>query len=225
MACPSRRLRRPCRHSPVPCAPCRRPTTPGHGIGIRDDVIVLIALRSGSGWAKAPMALCVGGAGEGRGVGGGDRVPMHAQRGSHRVHAHLTTSHAPIYLDRATRKTTGEDVALKKVRLEVVNDHQGVPVSSLREVRLLKSLHHINIVRVQEVVVGVKKLDNLFMVMEYCPHDMASWMDSQQVAFTFSEVKCLMKQLLKGVAYCHERGIIHRYMCIVMLQRGIDRRP
>ena len=57
-------------------------------------------------------------------------------------------------------RTTEQIVALKKVRMEEEND--GLPISSLREIALLKSLNHQNIIRVHEVAVGYE-LDNIFL--------------------------------------------------------------
>lgn len=66
---------------------------------------------------------------------------------------------------RVTDKKTKATLALKRIRME--NESDGLPVSSLREITLLKRLVHENVVRVQEVVVG-QELDSIFMVMEYC---------------------------------------------------------
>jgi serine/threonine protein kinase len=49
---------------------------------------------------------------------------------------------------------TGEVVALKKVRFDVSRD--GVPVTSMREMRILQSCRHPNIVQLKKVVTGSK---------------------------------------------------------------------
>jgi cyclin-dependent kinase 10 len=46
-------------------------------------------------------------------------------------------------------------------------ENDGLPISSLREIKLLKTLRHDNIVLVKEVAVG-NDLDQIFLVMEYC---------------------------------------------------------
>lgn len=76
---------------------------------------------------------------------------------------------------KAKHRTTNRIVALKKVRMEQETD--GLPISSLREISLLKSLSHQNVIAVHEVAVGYD-LDNIFLVMEYCEHDMAFLMDN-----------------------------------------------
>lgn len=52
--------------------------------------------------------------------------------------------------DRAKDKANGNIVALKKVRMEV----QKVPLSGLREIQVLLSCRHENIVQLKEVLVG-----------------------------------------------------------------------
>jgi cell division cycle 2-like protein len=49
------------------------------------------------------------------------------------------------------------------------------------------------------------------MVMEYADHDLKAVMDKRMhQPFTISEVKCLMHQLLSGIAYLHGNWVIHR---------------
>ncbi|KAG0321588.1 Cyclin-dependent kinase 10 [Dissophora globulifera] len=108
---------------------------------------------------------------------------------------------------RAKDKKTNEIVALKRIRMEREND--GLPISSLREIKLLKTLRHDNIVLVKDVAVG-SDLDQIFLVMEYCEQDMAALMDNVKKPYTPAEVKCLMYQLFKGIEYCHDHYVIHR---------------
>ncbi|KAF9328766.1 Cyclin-dependent kinase 10 [Podila minutissima] len=108
---------------------------------------------------------------------------------------------------KAKDKKTGDIVALKRIRMERESD--GLPISSLREIKLLKTLRHENVVFVKEVAVG-RDLDQIFLVMEYCEQDMAALMDNIKKPYAPSEVKCLMYQLLKGIEYCHDHYVIHR---------------
>jgi len=48
------------------------------------------------------------------------------------------------------------------------------------------------------------------MVMDYMDRDLKALMTQMTQAFTQAEVKCLMLQLLSGVAYMHEHWVIHR---------------
>lgn len=45
---------------------------------------------------------------------------------------------------KGRHKTTGQVVAMKKIRLE--SEEEGVPSTAIREISLLKELHHPNIV-------------------------------------------------------------------------------
>ncbi|KAG0339805.1 Cdc2- kinase [Podila humilis] len=85
---------------------------------------------------------------------------------------------------KAKDKTTGDIVALKRIRMEREND--GLPISSLREIKLLKTLRHENVVLVKEVAVG-RDLDQIFLVMEYCEQDMAALMDNIKKPYAPSE--------------------------------------
>ena len=108
---------------------------------------------------------------------------------------------------RARDKKTGEIVALKKVKME--KEKEGFPLTSLREINILLSLHHPSIVDVKEVVVG-SSLDSIFMVMEYMEHDLKGLMETMKQPFSQSEVKCLMLQLLEGSKYLHDNWVLHR---------------
>ena len=51
------------------------------------------------------------------------------------------------------------------------------------------------------MVVG-NSLDSVFMVMEFCEHDLKGFMSTMRAPFSVPEVKCLMKQLLSGWRTC-----------------------
>lgn len=57
------------------------------------------------------------------------------------------------WVARATDLATGKVVALKRLKLEP-GDRNGLPVTGLREIQILKDCRHRNIVDMMEVVVG-----------------------------------------------------------------------
>lgn len=57
-----------------------------------------------------------------------------------------------LFTDRAKDKLNNNVVALKKVRMDVEKD--GLPLSGLREIQVLMSCRHENIVQLKEVLVG-----------------------------------------------------------------------
>ncbi|XP_045622177.1 cyclin-dependent kinase 2 [Procambarus clarkii] len=103
--------------------------------------------------------------------------------------------------DRVTRRI----VALKKIRLE--NEADGVPSTALREISLLKELDHENIVRLLDVVYGDRKL---YMVFEYLNQDLKKLFDECCGGLQPDLVRSYMQQLLRGIAFCHTRRILHR---------------
>lgn len=68
---------------------------------------------------------------------------------------------------RARHRTSANLVALKQIRLSVEERQNGIPITALREISILRSLKHINIVNVLDVAVGDTTLDEIYMVMEY----------------------------------------------------------
>ncbi|KAK1384677.1 Cyclin-dependent kinase [Heracleum sosnowskyi] len=109
---------------------------------------------------------------------------------------------------KARNKKTGEIVALKKVKMD--NHTEGFPLTSLREINILRSSDHPSIIDLKEVVEGSSS-DCVFLVMEYMDSDLGEVMRRRKnQPFCQSEVKCLMLQLLKGVKYLHDNWVLHR---------------
>ncbi|ETV78909.1 CMGC/CDK protein kinase, variant 2, partial [Aphanomyces astaci] len=109
---------------------------------------------------------------------------------------------------RARDKVSGEIVALKRVILH--NEKQdGFPITAIREIKLLKRLHQENCVQLKDVVVG-RKRSGVFLVFEYCEHDLSALLSNVHRPFTESEVKRVLMELLRAVEYLHAINIIHR---------------
>ncbi len=99
-------------------------------------------------------------------------------------------------------------VALKRMRMDAEKD--GIPVSGLREINILFTCKHPNVVQLLEIAVGSRTLDSIFLVMEFCSQDLASLLDNMASPFTEAQVKCIMKQVFQGLDYLHGRFIVHR---------------
>ena len=56
----------------------------------------------------------------------------------------------------ATDKKNGDQVALKKIRMDT--EKEGFPITAIREIKLLKNLHHANIINLREIVRSQCKL-------------------------------------------------------------------
>ncbi|ORY71218.1 kinase-like domain-containing protein [Pseudomassariella vexata] len=96
-------------------------------------------------------------------------------------------------------------VALKKIRME--GERDGFPVTAVREIKLLQSLKHLNIVNLQEVMV---EKNDCFMVFEYLSHDLTGLLNHPSFKLDAGQKKHLAKQLFEGLDYLHGRGVLHR---------------
>ncbi|KAK7409578.1 serine/threonine protein kinase, CMGC, CDC2/CDK subfamily [Neonectria punicea] len=96
-------------------------------------------------------------------------------------------------------------VALKRIRME--GERDGFPVTAVREIKLLQSLRHINIVNLQEVMV---EKNDCFMVFEYMSHDLTGLLNHPSFTLDAAQKKHLAKQLFEGLDYLHTRGVLHR---------------
>lgn len=77
---------------------------------------------------------------------------------------HLLLAYGVVH--RAHDHKTSKIVALKQVRIFDSDRGNGIPITALREISILKSLRHNNVVNVLDVAVGTE-LDDVYMVMEY----------------------------------------------------------
>lgn len=49
-----------------------------------------------------------------------------------------------------------------------------------------------------------------YLVLEYCEHDLSTLVDNMRTPFAEVEIKCLLKQLLRGIGFLHDNWIVHR---------------
>uniref|UniRef100_A0A8C4WUL3 cyclin-dependent kinase n=1 Tax=Eptatretus burgeri TaxID=7764 RepID=A0A8C4WUL3_EPTBU len=111
-------------------------------------------------------------------------------------------TYATVYKGRS--KLTDNLVALKEIRLE---HEEGAPCTAIREVSLLKDLKHANIVTLHDIVHTEKSLT---LVFEYLEKDLKQYMDDCGNIMSMHNVKLFLFQLLRGLAYCHRRRVLHR---------------
>lgn len=53
---------------------------------------------------------------------------------------------------KAREISTGEIVALKKVRTDNEREREGFPITAVREIKILRQLQHPNIINLKEIV-------------------------------------------------------------------------
>ncbi|KAL4983474.1 kinase-like domain-containing protein [Aspergillus falconensis] len=111
------------------------------------------------------------------------------------------------WVSRAKELTTGEIVALKKLKLE--NSPDGFPVTGLREIQTLLEARHQNVVYLREVVIG-NRMDEVYLVMDFLEHDLKTLLDDMREPFLPSEIKTLLLQFISGLNFLHSQWIMHR---------------
>lgn len=114
---------------------------------------------------------------------------------------------------KCQHKVTKDIVALKKLRSDV--EKNGFPVTSIREMKILRMLRHPNVVALKEIVSSKAppkegKRPPLYFAFEYMEHDLSGLLNHPRVKFSRTQIQCYMRQLLCGVAYMHRNKIIHR---------------
>lgn len=106
---------------------------------------------------------------------------------------------------KAQNVLTGQFVALKKLRLEA--EREGFPITAMREIKLLQSFDHPNVLGLLEMMV---EHNQIFMVSDYMDHDLTGLLTHPDLQLSESHRKFIFKQLMEGINYLHCRRIIHR---------------
>ncbi|KAL0576321.1 Protein kinase of the Mitotic Exit Network [Marasmius crinis-equi] len=106
---------------------------------------------------------------------------------------------------RALNWATGETVAVKEIQLS------NIPKSDLGEIMseidLLKNLNHPNIVKYKGFV---KTRDFLYIILEFCENGSLHGILKRFGKFPESLVAVYLSQILEGLVYLHDQGVIHR---------------
>eukprot|EP00759_Apiculatamorpha_spiralis_P021795 PhF_6_TR26342/c0_g1_i1/m.37899/K08824/CDKL; cyclin-dependent kinase-like len=106
---------------------------------------------------------------------------------------------------KARHKETQQLVAIKKFK-ESEDDEQ-VRKTSLREIKMLKSLRHFNIVNLLEVF---RRKQKLYLVFEFIDRTILELVEKKPYGLDEADVKKYTYQLLRAVEYCHRNNVIHR---------------
>jgi serine/threonine protein kinase len=104
---------------------------------------------------------------------------------------------------------TGEIVAIKKMKKKFYSWDECM---SLKELKSLRKLNHINIVKLKEVV---KVSDDLYFVFELLDQNVLQLyteVREKGKSLTESQIKSVIYQTSAGLAYMHKQGFFHRDM-------------
>ncbi|KAJ2770331.1 serine/threonine protein kinase, CMGC, CDC2/CDK sub, partial [Coemansia nantahalensis] len=116
---------------------------------------------------------------------------------------------------KAVHKATGAVVALKRVLMH--NEKEGLPITAIREIKLLKSLNHPNIVPLADMLVRHEgsagaQAPSVYMVFPYMEHDLTGLLENPKIQLRPEHIKLYLRQLLEGTAYLHASRVMHRDM-------------
>lgn len=115
---------------------------------------------------------------------------------------------------KARDRDSGQFVALKSVRVQTNQD--GLPLSTVREVALLKRLEqfdHPNIVRLMDVCATLRtdQETKVTLVFEHVDQDLRTYLEKVPApGLPIDQIRDLMQQLLCGLAFLHSNRVLHR---------------
>uniref|UniRef100_H2YTA4 cyclin-dependent kinase n=2 Tax=Ciona savignyi TaxID=51511 RepID=H2YTA4_CIOSA len=107
-------------------------------------------------------------------------------------------------------------VAMKCIRVE--NTEQGMPLSTVREIALLRQLEsceHPNVVRLLDICAGnhSKRETQLMLVFEYVDQDLDMFLKNTPITgLEPARIKDIMRQMLMGLDFLHSMRVVHRDM-------------
>jgi serine/threonine protein kinase len=103
---------------------------------------------------------------------------------------------------------TDEIYAIKKIKLDV--DREGIPSATLREISILKSINHPNIVKILGLTTGDKSIE---ILLEYHRLDLRKFMEkykTNKIIYNLNTVRSILYQIIRATNYLHSRKILHR---------------
>ncbi|KAM6422112.1 cyclin-dependent kinase 6 isoform 2-T2 [Rhynochetos jubatus] len=111
-------------------------------------------------------------------------------------------------------KNGGRFVALKRVRVQT--SEEGMPLSTIREVAVLRHLEtfeHPNVVRLFDVctVSRTDRETKLTLVFEHVDQDLTTYLDKvPEPGVPTETIKDMMLQLFRGLDFLHSHRVVHR---------------
>ncbi|KAL0970613.1 hypothetical protein UPYG_G00244430, partial [Umbra pygmaea] len=106
---------------------------------------------------------------------------------------------------KCRHKETGRIVAVKKF---LESDHdKTVKKIALREINMLKQLHHQNLVSLLEVW---KRRRRWYLVFEFVERTVLDDLEQSPTGLDYSCVRRYLYQILRAVSFCHQHSVIHR---------------
>uniref|UniRef100_H3AHC1 non-specific serine/threonine protein kinase n=2 Tax=Latimeria chalumnae TaxID=7897 RepID=H3AHC1_LATCH len=107
---------------------------------------------------------------------------------------------------KALERGTGRTVAIKSIRKDKITDDLD-KVHIQREIEIMSSLEHSNIIQIYEVF---ENKDKIIIVMEYASNGELYDHVNNRHRITENEARNFFRQIVSAVHYCHKNGVVHR---------------
>ncbi|XP_055797214.1 cyclin-dependent kinase-like 5 isoform X2 [Salvelinus fontinalis] len=106
---------------------------------------------------------------------------------------------------KCRHKETNEIVAIKKFKDSEENEE--VKETTLRELKMLRTLKQENIVELKE---AFRRRGKLYLVFEYVEKNMLELLEELPNGVPSDKVRNYIYQLIKAIHWCHQNDIVHR---------------
>lgn len=90
----------------------------------------------------------------------------------------------------------------------VATASQGIHVTALREIKILRELRSPRVVNLVDVFISKER--NLALVLEYMESDLEAVVKDTSLVLSRADVKAYMQMALQGLAACHTHNVMHR---------------
>jgi serine/threonine protein kinase len=115
---------------------------------------------------------------------------------------------------KCREQETGTICALKKIN--ILEKLGGFPLNTIREINLLRALHHDNIIGLRAIVTssiskfGFSEESAVYLAFDYCEFDLYGLLYGAESILSIMHVISYIKQMLIALKVCHDNHIVHR---------------